>query len=432
MRGKPVDASWVDDEKRITPADAGKTQYHQLFYHRLPDHPRGCGENSALHELQERAAGSPPRMRGKQHPYPRHERHGRITPADAGKTSGKSLCKTVAPDHPRGCGENRYLTNNGGFPAGSPPRMRGKRKMDGRSGAEETDHPRGCGENYLSLIRSICPLGSPPRMRGKRIQQTQRKWAYRITPADAGKTLSALRTLNLCPDHPRGCGENWILVIGMHSGSGSPPRMRGKRHAEDFAVRQPRITPADAGKTNQAAAHETDWADHPRGCGENLYKILYGFFCAGSPPRMRGKLHKETIWAAAQRITPADAGKTAISMRGIIPAPDHPRGCGENGLRRKAERRGAGSPPRMRGKLIPSIISLFLLRITPAGAGKTSINTSSIQIFKDHPRRCGENQAACPAVLRIRGSPPQVRGKPCCRRTRKRFRLDHPRRCGEN
>ena len=50
--------------------------------------------------------------------------------------------------------------------------------------------------------------------------------------------------------------------------------------------------------------------DHPRGCGENPAPLWAIQTRLGSPPRMRGKLHRETTWAAAQRITPADAGKT--------------------------------------------------------------------------------------------------------------------------
>ena len=71
-----------------------------------------------------------------------------------------------------------------------------------------------------------------------------------------------------------------------------------------------RITPADAGKTtfgNSVSA--TGW-DHPRGCGENPYSQIGQLAILGSPPRMRGKLLTESVFTFEPRITPADAGKT--------------------------------------------------------------------------------------------------------------------------
>ena len=49
--------------------------------------------------------------------------------------------------------------------------------------------------------------------------------------------------------------------------------------------------------------------------------------------------------------------------------------------------------------------------ITPAYAGKSSIYTSSVSVFTDHPRLCGEK--VCRKYLRCYaiGSPPPMRGK---------------------
>ena len=71
-------------------------------------------------------------------------------------------------------------------------------------------------------------------------------------------------------------------------------------------------------------------ADHPRACGENslVSEIEHG--ALGSPPRMRGKLAAKDRLKAAERITPAHAGKTEILKGGEQSPPDHPRACGEN------------------------------------------------------------------------------------------------------
>ena len=66
--------------------------------------------------------------------------------------------------------------------------------------------------------------------------------------------------------------------------------MRGKQRQVAEHLRAERITPADAGKTLQYALQYRAVQDHPRGCGENLfYPSILSLQC---------------------RITPADAGKT--------------------------------------------------------------------------------------------------------------------------
>ena len=126
---------------------------------------------------------------------------------------------------------------------------------------------------------------------------------------------------------------------------------------------------------------------------------------------MRGKLHRETTWAAAQRITPADAGKTYMQVCIVVRCGDHPRGCGENLKSRVCPKIRTGSPPRMRGKrMLPQTTAPFH-GITPADAGKTKINLGPEGTVKDHPRRCGENQDELLRKAVKNGSPPQVRGK---------------------
>ena len=106
MRGKPC-ALRIDRNKGgITPADAGKTISFYISKLGAEDHPRGCGENVQGWAERDLAAGSPPRMRGKQVGAREAGLAQRITPADAGKTSMKPCCIQGSQDHPRGCGEN--------------------------------------------------------------------------------------------------------------------------------------------------------------------------------------------------------------------------------------------------------------------------------------------------------------------------------------
>ena len=71
------------------------------------------------------------------------------------------------------------------------------------------------------------------------------------------------------------------------------------------------------------------------------------------------------------RITPAGAGKTKSSSVRLFAHRDHPRGCGENFFSKKGVDICLGSPPRMRGKHFDSIAETADGRITPADAGKT-------------------------------------------------------------
>ena len=234
-----------------------------------------------------------------------------ITPADAGKTNARRLSRKTCQDHPRGCGENCPTQRVFSFGLGSPPRMRGKLTIicsgvnssgitpadAGKtqvilpSSVRKRDHPRGCGENRQDDELREKEIGSPPRMRGKHVAAAQVKPRCRITPADAGKTLSDLWGGIKNLDHPRGCGENRPRRIPSAASCGSPPRMRGKQLVHYLLGNGVK--------------------DHPRGCGENKFSDFLITHRSGSPPRMRGKLRGAACCHEIRGITPADAGKTA-------------------------------------------------------------------------------------------------------------------------
>ncbi len=122
--------------------------------------------------------------------------------------------------------------------------------------------------------------------------------------------MTAQRDSTPPKDHPRGCGENYIVQLLRYTKCGSPPRMRGKPAVLPVHERVQGITPADAGKTQACGIEGTKPWDHPRGCGENeLINCKNGTY-DGSPPRMRGKLSASSGSPANHGITPADAGKT--------------------------------------------------------------------------------------------------------------------------
>ena len=57
-----------------------------------------------------------------------------------------------------------------------------------------------------------------------------------------------------------------------------------------------------------------------------------------------------------------------------------------------------------------------VIRITPAYAGKSSVDFDLWYSIRDHPRVCGEKQILMYALIGSAGSPPRMRGKDIGRR----------------
>ena len=187
--------------------------------------------------------------------------------------------------------------------------------------------------------------------------------------------------------------------------------MRGKLYVCKTVCKIDRITPAGAGKTWVFGVLGCVRWDHPRRCGENKDKPTKTAAAQGSPPQVRGKRCPLVLLRTALRITPAGAGKTSCLVFAPLPLRDHPRRCGENGAAAYVNCLQGGSPPQVRGKPMRAAAAALLRGITPAGAGKTHLRIVPKHIAWDHPRRCGENRAHSPRRAQGGGSPPQVRGK---------------------
>ena len=105
--------------------------------------------------------------------------------------------------------------------------------------------------------------------------------------------------------------------------------MRGKDAALVYRENPNRITPAYAGKSVFAYLCAAATEDHPRLCGEKLYIITSILVLLGSPPPMRGKVLPFCQFYAPRRITPAYAGKRLSASAFAVRIEDHPRLCGE-------------------------------------------------------------------------------------------------------
>ena len=166
VRGKAEVRHERDQEPGITPACAGKSCPLPRRTVSVRDHPRVCGEKRPDWKNEVELVGSPPRVRGKD-AIQRHPSCGfGITPACAGKRRTDSKTTLSHEDHPRVCGEKTPFSENSFTKSGSPPRVRGKGVVciiRGRAGGitpacagksvrilqllrVDKDHPRVCGE----------------------------------------------------------------------------------------------------------------------------------------------------------------------------------------------------------------------------------------------------------------------------------------------
>ena len=169
-------------------------------------------------------------------------------------------------------------------------------------------------------------------MRGALVRFDRKVDRFRwwIIPADAGSTSSFVRKVSCAGDHPRGCGEHIYRIMSVLLGQGSSPRMRGApdRGQQSHICR--RIIPADAGSTQSLCQYAHKHQDHPRGCGEHSVARSRLVHHPGSSPRMRGAHDCAPTGWPGQGIIPADAGSTWTGGCPRSRLGDHPRGCGEH------------------------------------------------------------------------------------------------------
>ena len=70
------------------------------------------------------------------------------------------------------------------------------------------------------------------------------------------------------------------------------------------------ITPACAGNSDRNLPGKREPWDHPRVCGEQIFRLLPGKALIGSPPRVRGTVDARIHGLVEHGITPACAGNS--------------------------------------------------------------------------------------------------------------------------
>ncbi len=339
-------------------------------------------------------------------------------------------------DHPRGCGEQSPpqwppLSSPEPSPrvrgadvpvrlrdlvAGTIPAGAGSSLRPPRGAHRRRDHPRGCGEQTLVIDQAQYWAGPSPRVRGAGLQRVRRRPVEGTIPAGAGSSRPRGRARRICRDHPRGCGEQVSYLASWALGQGPSPRVRGAVGAGPPEVPVVGTIPAGAGSSDSRPIPRCRRGDHPRGCGEQREASLASWSSRGPSPRVRGAgEHPPGAHPAAGTI-PAGAGSRIVAAGCTSCTRDHPRGCGEQSSPLSTAMLAGGPSPRVRGAGFSAGVPVRRGGTIPAGAGSSRLPRSRCAARRDHPRGCGEQTRRRASPGRWRGPSPRVRGADVGRR----------------
>ena len=207
--------------------------------------------------------------------------------------------------------------------------------------------------------------------------------------------------------------------------------MRGKVRRGIHSIADRGITPACAGKRSRGRHPPSPCPDHPRVCREKRFCDERRKALAGSPPRVRGKVLRPARDFLNRGITPACAGKRPSAGASPAAARDHPRVCGEKMTGSVIYPPGRGSPPRVRGKERGEIHIFPLVRIPPGWAGKSVRALPYMHWWTGSPPRVRGKDALARRHPQATGITPACAGKRLQSVPAKRPIWDHPRVCGE-
>ena len=186
--------------------------------------------------------------------------------------------------------------------------------------------------------------------------------------------------------------------------------MRGT-HVENIGLQfDAGIIPAYAGNTSNVRNSMVSAWDHPRVCGEHAVDTATGNTQAGSSPRMRGTPQSTRMAPIITGIIPAYAGNTVFITSAGEVYRDHPRVCGEHPDSPDSPASTMGSSPRMRGTPYGKRSAPCGRGIIPAYAGNTHGSPQPRTSPRDHPRVCGEHCRKCGFSDCCVGSSPRMRG----------------------
>ena len=189
-----------------------------------------------------------------------------------------------------------------------------------------------CGADLTPAEREKMREGSSPRVRSRRIHELAEASLVRIISACAEQTSRMATCRPWSTDHLRVCGADEFRRTKETERTGSSPRVRSRLPPSQTSRPSMGIISACAEQTHHQAPASKSHRDHLRVCGADIIGVLERHPDEGSSPRVRSRLrippgiHGELgiISACAEQTPPATALR--------LPAADHLRVCGADGV----------------------------------------------------------------------------------------------------
>ena len=255
-------------------------------------------------------------------------------------------------------------------------------------------HPRLCGEHEQPYGPGEPLPGSSPPVRGTRTCSEQPFFRLRFIPACAGNTVGRALNTTVWAVHPRLCGEHSVVIMPGSIVPGSSPPVRGTRTPTLNSGATCRFIPACAGNTYAQSDCSTSITVHPRLCGEHPLSPPSGAAVGGSSPPVRGTRQDQKPVRGNLRFIPACAGNTGSLPRVRLATTVHPRLCGEHLNLASHHAFRYGSSPPVRGTPPRRQDVVAVTRFIPACAGNTASPVCAPTRTTVHPRLCGEHLPA--------------------------------------
>ena len=172
---------------------------------------------------------------------------------------------------------------------GSIPACAGKPFRRTKSGPwRKGVYPRVCGETACTDQDAEKLQGLSPRVRGNQIGQQDFLALRGSIPACAGKPLARVNNVAHCGVYPRVCGETAFFASMLEGSPGLSPRVRGNRDPPHLFADVDGSIPACAGKPKTTPRRACAGWVYPRVCGETRSERLGIATGRGLSPRVRG------------------------------------------------------------------------------------------------------------------------------------------------
>ena len=167
------------------------------------------------------------------------------------------------------------------------------------------------------------------------------------------------------------------------------------------------VDPAESAKRDELTAGHARSSPHVRGTGRDAHGRVAAL---GITPPPRGTVDPGGDGQVVLGIIPACAGSSNLGKRIVNLFRDHPRACGEQLVCCRIVTKGEGSSPRMRGAVCRGLCRAVRVGIIPACAGSRYKSRNQRGRIRDHPRVCEEQLIKSKVNAGNQGSSPRVRG----------------------